>query len=92
MIFHFEKKSLCGNNCHKNFTAQVKLLTPEFSAGINGHVTILHGMPHTYWITYYDQGTHENFVRGESVHSKFTESFQKKYSGPLPKLDDLKNL
>lgn len=78
--------------CHKNFTAKVIQLTPEFSPSVNGHISIDHGVTHTCIVTYYDQGTHENFRKGKSVHSKFTETFQKKYNGPLPKLDDLKNL
>jgi len=92
MIFHFEKKSICSKNCHKNFTAQVVLLTPNFSPGVTGHITILHGSPHTFWVTYYDDGKHENYLKGKTIKSKFTESFQKKYKGTLPELKELKDL
>ena len=98
MIFHFKKNvDACGPKCHDNFKAQVVALCPEFSPGVNAHISISHGKPnHTFWVTFYNLGYHENWVEskdgnGISVQTKFNKT-QKKYTGKLPDLKDLKKL
>ena len=99
MIIHFEKKIECPNTkdnhelCHKQFLQAIQKLLPQYEDGKNGHISISHNRKenHKFWVTLYEKGKHENYRDGKSIKTKFNE-IQKKYSGPLPTEEELKNL
>jgi hypothetical protein len=96
MICHFKKKIDCTPQCHDNVTSKVVQLYPEFITGVTGHISISHGKPnHTFWITFYDLGVHENWINskdgiGTSEQTELNEK-QKKYTGKKPNVDEIKN-
>jgi len=97
MIYHFKKKLTCGKNCQEDFTQDVIDLCPIFSAGINGHISISHSKPyHEIWVTFYNDGKHENFRSLDKTHHKVIstklDKNQKKFRGNIPTLAQLQNL
>jgi hypothetical protein len=91
-VFYFRKNIECVPNCHENFSAKVKILSPSFENGVNGHITLLHSKPyHRVWITFYNGGKHENWTETGIEKKKFNKN-QKKFKGDLPTKSELENL
>ena len=102
-VFYFKKQMDCvtPQKCFNLFWTSVKALTPSAQLSVNMHITIYHADPyHEIWVTYYDTGHHENFVRHEDFKKgKLCRSFtieqtpfneiQKKYKGKLPTKTEL---
>lgn len=94
MILHFKKKLIHTNDmeCHENYTHTISALCPKFKSSITGHITITHSEPfHEIWVTFYDQGKHENYSRGQTLSTNFND-IQKKYTGRVPTKTELEEL
>ena len=91
-VIHFTKNIKCesGMECGKDCIDKILALTPGVTLAKEMHVTIYHtNNNHQFWCTYYDKGTHEDWVRGQSVHTKFNAT-QKKFTGQLPTEKEIK--
>ena len=91
-VIHFTKNIKCesGIKCGKRCIEKILALTPSAMLSKNMHITIYHKQKnHLFWCTYYNLGTHENWVRGQSVHTKFNDT-QSKFKGTIPTEKEIK--
>jgi len=93
-IIHFTKNISCtdGIKCTEKLTSKIMSIIPDGINGKNMHISIFHKQKnHIFWVTCYNHGTHENARGDKNIHTKLNSN-QKKYTGELPDLKDLKNL
>ena len=111
-VFYFINKHHKSPNdfhvgCFDLFWKKFKKLSPGSILGVNMHITLNHHDDfHEAWVTFYDTGKFQNFVRDEKVvNGKLCKKFhieesefnpndpkKKKYTGNLPTKKELEQI